>query len=104
AHIHLNGLHVGVLPDHFEPTLPAVAAHLDTAVGLGPVMLSVVVDPDKTGLEPAGHSVGPADVIGPHPGHEPVAGIVGQGEGLFFSLELEQHRYRTENFVLAYRR
>lgn len=60
------------------------------------------VDADHAVFQRLGHAPGAADVAGVQVGGEAEFGVVGHGDGLFFSAEAEHRGQRAEGFVARY--
>src|ERR1700733_6698208 len=73
---------LGVLVQRVRPALTAEPALLVTAEGAVRVDHVPVVDVDHPGLPAAGHVEGPLLVAAPDAGRQPVAGVVGERDGL----------------------
>ncbi|MNV57897.1 hypothetical protein D3C71_1502490 [compost metagenome] len=62
----------------------------------------VAVGPHAPGLDAAAHAVQQRGVAAPHPGTEPVEGVVGDLQRFFFGLEGGHRHHRPEDLLLEH--
>ncbi len=89
-----------VVEDGFLGEILAEPGLLEAAVGRLRGEGNVVVDPHRSELERARDPEGPADVLGPDRGRQPVENVVAQPDRLVLALEGQHHQHRAEDLLL----
>src|SRR5262245_53384445 len=95
----VHALHFRVRLERFAPELAAEAALLEAAERGGRVVPVVLVDPDRSRLQPARHVVGFAYVARPDPGGETVDRGIGQLDRLVHLGEGDHRQHRPEDLL-----
>src|SRR6266849_2069844 len=90
---------LGVFVQCVRPALAAEPALLVTAEGVVRVDHVPVVDVDHPGLQAAGHVEGSLLVAAPYTGRQPVAGVVGDRDGLVDRVVGQDRQYGPEDLL-----
>src|ERR1700722_17668348 len=90
---------LGVLVQCVGPALTAEPALLVTAEGVVRVDHVPVVDVDHPGLQAAGYVEGPLLVAAPDAGRPPVAGVIGDRDGLVYRVVGQDRQYGSEDLL-----